>query len=72
MTMMEQGCSTFSTDESNRILDRLAGLEILVGLHGFGGIHVDGFHEPSRLVGSDGQEGEVRHPKAGSNFLVVR
>lgn len=24
--MLEQGCSTFSTDESNRILDRLAGL----------------------------------------------
>jgi len=30
MTMMEQGCSTFSTDESNRILDRLAGLEKVI------------------------------------------
>ena len=28
--MKEQGCSTFSTDESNRILDRLAGLEKII------------------------------------------
>jgi hypothetical protein len=28
--MLEQGCSTFSTDESNRILDRLAGLEKVI------------------------------------------
>jgi hypothetical protein len=30
VTMMRQGCSTFSTDESNRILDRLAGLEKII------------------------------------------
>jgi hypothetical protein len=30
MTMMEQGCSAFSSDESNRILDRLAGLEKII------------------------------------------
>src|SRR6185295_4605945 len=28
--MTEQGCSTFSTDESNRILDRLAGLAKII------------------------------------------
>ena len=28
--MTRQGCSTFSTDESNRILDRLAGLEKII------------------------------------------
>ena len=28
--MTRQGCSTFSTDESNRILDRLAGLEKVI------------------------------------------
>ena len=28
--MARQGCSTFSTDESNRILDRLAGLEKII------------------------------------------
>jgi len=28
--MSEQGCSTFTTDESNRILDRLAGLEKVI------------------------------------------
>jgi hypothetical protein len=30
VTMTRQGCSTFSTDESNRILDRLAGLEKVI------------------------------------------
>jgi Insertion element 4 transposase N-terminal/Transposase DDE domain len=30
MTMTGQGCSTFSTDESNRVLDRLAGLEKII------------------------------------------
>jgi hypothetical protein len=30
MTMTRQGSSTFSTDESNRILDRLAGLEKII------------------------------------------
>lgn len=28
--MVRQGCSTFSTDESNRVLDRLAGLEKVI------------------------------------------
>jgi hypothetical protein len=36
--------------------------EIEMGLHRFGRIHVDVFHEPARLIGTDGEECEIDRP----------
>ena len=43
--------------------DRASGSEIEVGLQRFGGIDVDGCHQPSRFVGADRQHRQVGRPE---------
>jgi len=47
--------------------DAFGGLKIEVRLHRFCWIHVNGLHEPARLVSADGQERQINRTEPQPN-----
>ena len=41
-------------------------------LHRFRRIHVDVFHEPARLIGTDGEEREIDRPQPSRDLAEMR
>ncbi len=52
--------------------DTLARREIEMRLHRFRRIHVDVFHEPARLIGTDGEEREIDRPQPRRDLAEMR
>ncbi len=50
----------------------LARLQVQMRLNRFGGIHVNGLHEPARFVCADWQQREINGPQALANLVEVR